>query len=78
MQKVKRKSKMSDDFFSGFMPLINCISISTETNSISSNGDLVQIHAIKITTADNSEYMFSITPEDLSKLHFLILKGLIS
>jgi hypothetical protein len=69
---------MSDDFFSGFMPLINSISISTETNSISSNGDLVQIHAIKITTVDNAEYVFSITPADLSRLHFLILKGLIS
>ena len=69
---------MSDDFFSGFMPLINSISISAETNSISSNGDLVQIHAIKITTVDNAEYVFSITPADLSRLHFLILKGLIS
>lgn len=74
---IKVSVKM-EDFFSGFMPLIDSISISAETSSISSNGELVQIHAIKITTADNTEYVFSITPADLSRLYFLILKGLIS
>lgn len=69
---------MSEDFFSGFMPLIDSISISGETSSISSNGDLVKIHAIKIITADNTEHVFSVTPEDLGRLYFLILKALIN
>lgn len=69
---------MFDDGFSGFMPVINKFYISPETNSISSEGDLVSIHVIKIVTADNNEYIFSITPDVLSKLYFLILKSLSS
>lgn len=68
----------NDNMFSGFMPTIDKVFISSETSSISSNGDLVNIHAVKIITMDDTEYIFSITPEVLSKLYFLILKSLSS
>jgi hypothetical protein len=65
-----------DVFFDGFMPLIDGVTISSQMQSISSSGDLVNINCIKIKTVDGTEYVFSIIPEDLQKLYFLILKTL--
>ena len=69
---------MTDDYsiFDGFMPMIKNISISSETNSIGSNGDLINIHCIKINTAEGQEFVFSIAPYDLHRLYFLITKAL--
>jgi hypothetical protein len=67
---------MSDDgIFDGFMPSITDISISKPTASITSNGDLLDVHCITIKTLDK-EYVFSMQPQDLHKLYFLILKTL--
>ena len=68
---------MSDDqVFDGYMPSISDISISKPTASITSNGDLVNVHCITI-KAGEKQYVFSIQPQDLQKLHFLILKTLL-
>jgi hypothetical protein len=68
---------MSDDgVFDGFMPAISDITISKPTASITSNGDLLNVHCITIKAADQ-EYIFSIQPQDLQKLYFLILKSLL-
>ena len=62
----------NDGVFDGFMPAITDISISKPTPSITSNGDLINVHCITIKAADK-EYVFSIQPSDLQKLYFLIL-----
>jgi len=68
---------MSEDgVFDGFMPAITDISISKPTASITSNGDLINVHCVTIKTMDN-EHVFSIQPHDLQKLYFLILKSLL-
>jgi len=68
---------MADDgIFDGFMPAITDISISKPTASITSNGDLINVHCVTIKTMDN-EHVFSIQPSDLQKLYFLVLKSLL-
>jgi len=68
---------MADDgVFDGFMPAITDISISKPTASITSNGDLLNVHCVTIKAADK-DYVFSIQPQDLQKLYFLILKSLL-
>jgi len=61
--------------FDGFMPAISDFSISKPTTSITSNGDLVNVHCVTI-KANEKEYVFSIQPNDLQKLCFLIFKVL--
>ena len=68
----------STSSFDGFMPLINNISISSTTQSLGSNGELVDVNCIKITTAQGADFIFSITPLDLHKLSLLIVKALMS
>lgn len=64
-----------DGVFDGFMPAITDVTISKPTTSITSSGDLIEVHCITIKAADK-EYVFSIQPGDLQKLYFLILKSL--
>jgi hypothetical protein len=61
--------------FDGFMPLITDITISRPSASITSNGDLVDVHSIRVKTLEK-EYVFSMRPEDLHRLYFLVLKCL--
>lgn len=63
-------------FFDGFMPAITSVSISQKTSSISSDGDLIDVHCVTI-NSNEKEYIFSISPSDLQRLHFLILKCLL-
>ena len=63
--------------FDGFMPTITDISISRPTASITSNGDLVDVHCVTIKTLEK-EYIFSISPENLYKVFFLLMKVLSS
>lgn len=68
---------MTDDaVFDGFMPTVTDVIISKPTASITSNGDLINVHCVTIKTVDK-EYVFSMQPQDLQKLHFLILKCLL-
>jgi len=67
----------NNGMFDGFMPTITDISISKPTASITSNGDLVDVHCVTIKTLER-EYVFSIAPDNLSKVFFLILKVLSS
>jgi hypothetical protein len=66
----------TDGVFDGFMPTITDVTISKETPSITSKGDLMSVHCVTI-KANEKEYIFSIQPENLQKLYFLILKTLI-
>jgi len=63
--------------FDGFMPTITNVTISKLTPSITSSGDLVDVHCITLKTLEK-EYVFSISSDDLNKLYFLILKVLVS
>jgi hypothetical protein len=67
----------NNGMFDGFMPTITDISISKPTASITSNGDLVDVHCVTIKTLEK-EHVFSIAPDNLSKVFFLILKVLSS
>lgn len=62
--------------FDGFMPSITDISISKPTSSITTSGDLIDVHCITIKTLDK-DYVFSMKPNDFQKLYFLILKVLV-
>lgn len=65
---------MSEDLFSGFMPMIDQIHVTKETSMINTDGDLVNAHTFKITTKDGSDHVFSISNHDLIRLYFLINK----
>lgn len=67
----------NNGMFDGFMPTITDISISKPTASITSNGDLVDVHCVTIKTLEK-EYIFSISPENLYKVFFLLMKVLSS
>jgi len=62
--------------FNGFMPTITDITISKEIPSITSDGKFTNVHCITIKT-NEKEYIFSVYPEDMKKLYFLILKSLL-
>ena len=68
---------MTDDFtiFDGFMPLVENIVVSAKTNSIGSDGSLIEIHCLKMILADKTEHVFSIHPNDLEKLLVTIMKA---
>lgn len=63
-----------ENMFSGFMPMINQINISKQSQMITTNGDLVNAHTISVTTVSGDNYVFSIDNNDLMKLFFLIMK----
>lgn len=65
---------MSEDLFSGFMPMIHQVHITKEAAMINTEGDLVSAHTIKIQTKDGSEHVFSISNHDLMRFCFLITK----
>ena len=67
----------STSSFDGFMPTIVDISISKPTSSITSSGALANVHCVTITTADKKQYVFSMSPIDLYKLYFLLIKILV-
>jgi hypothetical protein len=70
---------MTDDFtiFDGFMPLVENIVVSAKTNSIGTDGSLIEIHCIKLILVDGTEHVFSIHPNDLEKLFVTIMKALV-
>jgi hypothetical protein len=72
--KEKRKSKMSEETFSGFMPMISNINITPEISMINTEGDLLKAHTFSIMSRDGKEYVFSISGYDLMRLYFLITK----
>lgn len=63
-----------DNVFDGFMPMIDGVNITPSISMINTDGDLVKAHSLKIKTRDGVEYIFSIDPNDLMKLFFLIMK----
>lgn len=65
-----------DEVFSGFMPLIKSFKVYPLNAMINTDGNLMNAHTIAITTMDNKEFIFSMSTEDLMKLHFLIHKVL--
>ncbi|MFN9111392.1 MAG: hypothetical protein ACK5XN_15115 [Bacteroidota bacterium] len=68
---------MSDelsDVFSGFMPMIDNINITPEVSMINTEGELLTAHTFSIIVRDGTEYVFSISNNDLMKLCFLITK----
>ena len=60
------------EIFSGFMPMINQITISQEMTMINTEGDLVSAHSMTVETRDGHQSVYSVSPVDLMKLYFLI------
>lgn len=67
-------SKETNDSFSGFMPMINQITITPETTMLSTEGELIKAHTITVTTREGDSYVFSMENYSLMKLFFLIPK----
>lgn len=65
---------MTEEIFSGFMPMIGQVTITSQTSMIDNEGDLLNAHTFKIEAKDGSEYVFSILNYDLMRLYFLIGK----
>jgi hypothetical protein len=65
---------MSEETFSGFMPMISNINITPEISMINTEGDLLKAHTFSIMSRDEKEYVFSISGYDLMRLYFLITK----
>lgn len=67
-------SKKIDDSFSGFMPMIDHVSVTEATSMISIEGDLVKAHTVNVVTKNGDSYVFSMDPVDLMRLSLLLLK----
>jgi hypothetical protein len=65
-----------DNSFSGFMPMVSNITIGQIATMINTEGELVEAHSITVKVVDGTQYVFSITAENLMKLYFLIPKAL--
>lgn len=65
---------MSEDIFSGFMPMINSVNVSELTVMINNDGDLIKAHTIVIETKNGDKHVFSIDNVDLMRLAFLLFK----
>ena len=75
MQKGQRKnSLMSEETFSGFMPMISQVYITEEMTMINTEGDLVPAHSFTMETRDGQKNVYSINKVDLMKLYFVIAK----
>ena len=64
-----------EESFSGFMPMINQISLTREAPMLNTDGELTNAHTFTINTRDGSQYVFSIMNHDLMRLFFLINKA---
>lgn len=64
----------NQEIFSGFMPMVSQISLSTENSMLGTEGQIIKAHEFKVTTRDNKDYVFSIENVDLMRLYFLIMK----
>jgi len=62
--------------FDGFMPSLHNMEISPSTSMITTDGDVIDGHTVKISLGDGSEVFFSCTEDVLQKIFFLILKTL--
>jgi len=67
---------MSGKNLDGFVPSLESFEITPELSMITTNGDLINGHTIRLVLKDGSDIVFSLTIEDLQKLFFLILKSL--
>ena len=65
-----------DNSFSGFMPMVSNITIGQVVTMINTEGELVEAHPVAVKVVDGTEYVFSMTTENLMKLYFLIPKAL--
>lgn len=65
---------MSEEAFSGFMPMISQINLTQEMTMIDTEGHLVNAHTVTIITKNGQEFVFSINSYDLMRLSFLINK----
>jgi len=67
---------LQDDSFDGFMPSLHNIQISSSTSMITTEGNVMQGHTVKLSLGDGSEVVFSCSEEVLQRIFFLILKTL--
>jgi hypothetical protein len=73
----KRNSLMQDENgFDGYMPSLQNVEISLSTPMITTEGDLIKGHTVRLSLGDSSQVVFSCTEDQLQKLFFMILKSL--
>ena len=69
-------SHMKHEDFSGFMPMVSNVTIGQLATMLNTEGELVEAHSVSIKVVDGTEYVFSITAENLMRLYFLIPKAI--
>lgn len=65
-----------DKSLDGYVPSLDSFEITPELSMITTNGDLIKGHNVRLILKDGSDIMFSMTVEELHKLFFLVLKTL--
>lgn len=65
---------MSSESFSGFLPVVKDINITDMTSFLTTNGDLMNGHIVKIISGDGNESYYSISHDQLRSIFFLAMK----
>lgn len=60
----------------GYMPSLESMEISPAHAMITTNGGLISGHSIRVSLKDGTDFLFSLSTEELQKLFFVILKTL--
>jgi hypothetical protein len=67
---------MQQNDFDGFMPSLHDVELTEKTSMITTEGDLIDGHIIKLSLGDDTQVICSATVDQLQKLFFLLLKTL--
>jgi len=65
---------MNSESFSGFLPIVKDINITDATSFLTTNGDLMDGHIVKIISGDGNESYYSVTHDQLRSMFFLLIK----
>lgn len=62
--------------FTGFVPMVKNIEISSQTSLMTFDGNFIDGYLVKVTFSNDTETIFSLSVEQLQKLFFVILKSI--
>jgi len=67
---------MKQNDYDGFMPSVHEIEVTEKTSMMTTDGDLIEGHIIKLRLGDETDIICSVTADQLQKLFFVLLKTL--
>jgi len=68
---------MQDKDLDGFVPSLESFEITPQLSMITTDGDLIEGHNVRLILRDGSNIVFSLSVQELQKLFFLIMKTLL-